>query len=59
MMGEYDKLFVELALQKWKERGWSSEQEFKPSATTEEEIAAFERKQQKALPSLYNELSPI
>ena len=53
MTPQEEREFVKGAFQKLKERGWFPGQEFEPSTITEEEIAAFERKHQVKLPSLY------
>lgn len=53
MSPQEEKEFVKQAFQKLKERGWFSGKEFEPSTITEQEIAAFEKKHQVTLPSLY------
>ena len=48
-----ERNFIEKAFQKLRERGWFPGEEWKPSAITGQEIAAFEREHQVVLPSLY------
>ncbi len=53
MSPKEEKNFVEQACRKLQERGWFPGERFVPSAITEQDIAAFEREHQVALPSLY------
>ena len=55
MTVQEEKVFVEQAFQKLKERGWFSKTGLVPTGVTNEEIAAFEEEYQLKIPSLYRE----
>ena len=53
MLSQEEKIYVEQACLKLKERGWFPGEKFDLSTITEQEIAGFEQQHQVTLPSLY------
>lgn len=53
MLSQEEKIYVEQACLKLKERGWFPGEKFDLSTITEQEIAVFEQQHQVTLPSLY------